>query len=128
MAEVKRKILLVEDEPDVLQAVAERLVRDDVEILKAFDGSEGLTRAQADKPDLVLLDLILPRMHGFEFLEKVKANPATSQIPVIVFSNLSGGSNINKAKALGAVAYFVKTDVKLDDVVHKIVEILSLTS
>ncbi|MFA5107108.1 MAG: response regulator [Patescibacteria group bacterium] len=128
MADIKRKILLVEDEPDVLQAVADHLKRDDVEILKAFDGSEGLAVAEAERPDLVLLDLILPRMHGFEFLEKIKANQETSHIPVIVFSNLAGATNFEKAKSLGAIAYFVKTDVKLDEVVQKIVEILSLTS
>ena len=115
-----RKILFVEDE-SVLQKTFEKTLREEgYEMISALDGKIGLDLAKSQKPDLIILDLILPKLNGFEVLKELKGNPETKEIPVIILTNLERMSDIDKALELGATTYLVKVDYSLDEVVEKI--------
>lgn len=119
-----KKILFIEDEPALQNALSETLKREGYEIVSALDGEIGLQMVTRDKPDLILLDLILPKTDGFEVLKKLKENPETAHIPVIILSNLEGSRDVERALALGATTYLVKTNYKLEEVVEKIRRVL----
>ena len=92
----------------------------------ALDGAEGLAKVKSFKPDLVLCDIMMPKMNGLEVLEKMKADKDTKSIPVILLTNLGGSQDdIDRGLELGAVAYLVKSDYKPDEVVVKVKEILA---
>jgi len=115
-----KKILFIEDE-SVLQKTFEKTLREEgYEMISALDGETGFNLAKSQKPDLILLDLILPKINGFEVLEKLKKEPATKEIPVIILTNLERMSDIDKALELGATTYLVKVDYSLEEVVEKI--------
>ncbi len=118
-----KKILFVEDEPSLQKAISEILTQEGYEVITAADGEEGLLKIQ-EKPDLVLLDLILPKKDGFEVLKEMKANDSTKNIPVIVLTNLEGTGDVEKALELGATTYLVKANYELDDVIKKIRDII----
>jgi len=118
------KILFVEDEPMLQKELAEILNQEKFKTLSAFDGEEGLKIAQEEKPNLILLDLILPKKDGFEVLKELKAGKKTKDIPVIILTNLEGVGDIEKALELGATTYLVKANYKLEDVIGKIKELL----
>jgi DNA-binding response OmpR family regulator len=118
------KILFIEDEMRLHENFEELFKTEDLELISSYDGESGLRLAEETTPDLILLDLILPRKNGFEVLEKLKSNPRLVNIPVIVLSNLGGIQDIKKAIALGADVYLEKANYSLDDVLEKIKEIL----
>lgn len=118
-----KKILFVEDEPSLQKAIGEVLVQEGFEVLAATDGEEGLEKAK-EKPDLILLDLILPKKDGFEVLKEMKADDKIKDIPVIVLTNLEGTGDVEKALELGATTYLVKANYELEDVVAKVKEFL----
>ncbi|KKU40126.1 MAG: Response regulator receiver protein [Candidatus Azambacteria bacterium GW2011_GWD2_46_48] len=89
-------------------------------MLNALDGEIGLQMALREKPDLILLDLILPKIDGFEVLENIRKNEATKNIPVIVLTNLENAAAVERALALGALSYLVKANYELEDVVQKV--------
>lgn len=91
----------------------------------AYDGETGLKLAEQKKPDLILLDLILPKVNGFEVLKKLKAEKETKDIPVVVLTNLEGIEDIDEAINLGATTYLVKTQYEIEEVLVKIKKILS---
>ena len=117
---MKKRILICEDEPDMRNILKSMVESADYEVLEAEDGEKGVDVAFQKIPDLILLDLKMPKMNGFEVLEKLKYNPATQNIPVIILSNLDQEQDISKAKALGAVDYLVKADVRLTEILEKI--------
>ena len=119
-----KKILFVEDEPSLQKAISEVLIQEGFEVLSASDGEEGLKATKEEKPDLILLDLILPKKDGFEVLKELKADEKLKDIPVIVLTNLEGVGDVEKAIELGATTYLVKANYKLDDVVTKIKDFL----
>ncbi|MDD5342349.1 MAG: response regulator [Patescibacteria group bacterium] len=119
MAESKI-ILFVEDEEPTARALGDLFQKRGIELINAPDGAIGLEQLKIRRPSLVLLDLILPRMHGFEFLEKAKSDSELKAIPIIVLSNLSGDLNVTKAKNLGAADYLVKTDTNGDEIVNRV--------
>jgi len=86
----------------------------------AMDGETGLRLVGTEKPDLILLDITLPKLNGFEVLEKLKKNPETKKIPVIILTNLEKIEDVDKAIGLGAMTYLVKAQYKLEDVIEKI--------
>ena len=118
------KILFVEDEPTLQKELKEILEQEKFKIFSAFDGEEGLKIAKQEKPNLILLDLILPKKDGFEVLKELKADNDLKDIPVIVLTNLEGVGDVEKALEIGATTYLVKANYKLEDVVAKIKEIL----
>lgn len=120
----KDKILIVEDEATLQKALTDVLDQEGYNVISALDGMRGLELANQEKPDLILLDIILPKMDGFEILKKIKGNKETSEIPVIILTNLSDLDNIQKALDLGATTYLVKADFHLEDVLKKVREVL----
>jgi len=118
------KILFIEDEPTLQKELNEILKQEGFKILAAFDGEEGLKLAREEKPNLILLDLILPKKDGFEVLKELKADEKMKDIPVIVLTNLEGIGDVEKAIELGATTYLVKANYKLEDVVTKIKDFL----
>jgi DNA-binding response OmpR family regulator len=119
-----KKILFVEDEPTLQKAVGEILTQEGFEVLSALDGEEGSELIKKEKPNLVLLDLILPKKDGFEVLKEMKADKELKDIPVIVLTNLEGMGDVEKALSLSATTYLVKANYELEDVVKKIKETL----
>ena len=115
-----KKILFVEDEPTLQKAVGEILTQEGFEVLSALDGEEGLELIKKEKPDLILLDLILPKKDGFEVLKEMKEDEDLKDIPVIVLTNLEGMSDVEKAMSLGATTYLVKANYELENVIAKI--------
>ena len=120
MSEGAKRILLAEDDRLLRRAAEARLRQQGFEVLTATDGEEALRVARAERPDLVLLDVVLPRLQGFDVLEALKRDAVTSRIPVIVLSNLSQMRDVEQAMALGAEAYLVKAHLSLQDLMEKI--------
>ncbi len=118
------KILFVEDEPTLQKELNEILQQEGFKIISAFDGNEGLKLARLERPNLILLDLILPKKDGFEVLKELKADEKMKDIPVIVLTNLEGVGDVEKALELGATTYLIKANYKLEDVVTKIKDFL----
>jgi len=119
-----KKILFIEDEPNLQNTMEKILIQEGFEILGALDGEKGLELIKKEKPDLVLLDLILPKKDGFEVLKEMKENEELKDIPVIVLTNLEGMDDVEKALNLGATTYLIKANYELDDVVKRIKQIL----
>lgn len=120
MTNSKKKVLIIEDDDHISKVYEIKLKNDMVEIILARDGEEGLERIISQKPDLVLLDLMIPKRDGFSVLEEVKKNSVTRNIPVLVLSNLGQKSDMDKAMALGAEDYLVKVSFSIQEVVDKI--------
>lgn len=120
-----KKILFIEDEEALQKALGDALESNGYSALRALDGEAGLRTAKNETPDLVLLDLILPKKNGFEVLEELKKDPSTKSIPVIVLTNLEGSAEVERALALGANTYLVKANYKLDELLSKIEVVLN---
>jgi DNA-binding response OmpR family regulator len=118
------KILIVEDDRFLRELIARKLKNEGYEVLEAIDGEEGLKRIKEEKPDLVLLDLILPGIDGFEVLAKAKEDPDTAQIPVIILSNLGQREEIERGLKLGAIDYLIKAHFTPGEIIEKIKNIL----
>ena len=114
------KILLVEDDPFLLNMYAAKFEIEHFEVVIADDGEKGFAKAISDKPDIILLDIMLPRMDGFEVLQKLKATESVKDIPVILLSNLSQKDEIEKGMRLGAVDFLIKAHFMPSEVVDKI--------
>jgi CheY-like chemotaxis protein len=117
-------ILFVEDEPTLQKLVGRFLEKEGYQVISALNGETGLELSKKLKPDLILLDLILPKKDGFEVLEELKKDEGTKDIPVIILTNLEGSGDVEKALALGATTYLVKANYELAEVVKKIKETL----
>ena len=115
-----KKILFIEDEAALQKTLGEVLRGSGYEVISALNGDLGLSLAKKEKPDLILLDLILPKMDGLQVLSKLRAEEATKDIPVIVLTNVEDTEKIEKAIELGATAYLVKAQYSLEEVVDKI--------
>ena len=113
-------ILIVEDEQVMLKILTSKLIDKGYQITAAIDGKTALDMASCNMPDLILLDIMLPTMDGFEILKKLKENKATKDIPVLILSNLGQEENIQKGKDLGAVDYLIKAHIDIDEVAEKI--------
>jgi DNA-binding response OmpR family regulator len=105
---MKKRVLIVDDEPDVVTFLAKNLESNEYQTISAFDGEEGLKKAIEEKPDLILLDLIMPRYDGWKMLKGLKAHQSTSPIPVIVVSAKAETDSIFAAKQQGVVDYLIK--------------------
>lgn len=121
----KAKILVVEDEEILLTALKEELNTGGYEVEGAADGVEGLQKTKSFKPQLILLDLLMPKMDGMEMLQKLKADSETRDIPVVILTNLSDYEKISEALSLGAMDYLVKANYKLEDLLDKVGTVLS---
>lgn len=115
-----KKILFIEDESALQKTLGAALKNDGFEVISAFDGAEGLRLAGEEKLDLIILDLILPKMDGFAVLEELKKTAKTKDISVIVLTNLEQPKYIEKVIDLGATTYLVKANYSLEEMVKKI--------
>jgi DNA-binding response OmpR family regulator len=120
-----KTILFIEDEVALQQTLGELLKEEGFNLLQAYDGEEGLKMTKENKVDLILLDIILPKKRGLDILEEIKKDSKTTNVPVIVFTNLEDTKDISRAMELGIAAYIVKANYTLDDTVKKIKETLS---
>jgi DNA-binding response OmpR family regulator len=114
------RILIVEDDDFLRSLAVTKLTAEGFAMEVAASGDEGLNKALATPPDLMILDLMLPQLSGFEILEKVRANEATKKLKVIVFSNLGEEADIKKCLDLGVSEYLVKANFTLDELAEKI--------
>lgn len=119
-----KKILFIEDESALQKTLKDILEAEGFNVVSALNGETGLKLAKSQSPDLILLDLILPKLHGLEVLKEIKKDKKTKDIPVIVLTNIESLEEINTAIKLGAKTYLVKTDFTLQEVVKKVNEIL----
>lgn len=117
-------ILIVEDDTFLLSLLSAKLKKENFEIVQALDGVEALEKLKTIRPDLILLDLILPRKNGFEVLQEISQDPQLQNLPVIIISNLGQESDIARGKALGVLEYYVKARLSIDELVTKIKEFL----
>jgi DNA-binding response OmpR family regulator len=124
MVEVKKNILLVEDEPLLSNLLKQRLEKEGLEVVLAHDGEEALKILKTIKPNLILLDLILPKVSGFELMETLKADPQFEKAPIIIISNLGQENDILKGQSLGAIEYFVKAQVSIEELVEQVKKFL----
>mgnify|MGYP001565696531 CR=1 FL=1 len=124
MANGKKKILLVEDDAAISVMYKGKLEADGFEVFAADNGATGLELARKEKPDIVMLDIIIPQLDGFSVLGELKKDPKTKNIPVIMLTNL--GTNEDKAKGekMGAVDYLVKASLTPGKISEKIKQIL----
>lgn len=119
-----KKILIVEDDQFLRELITQKLLKEGYDIVEAIDGEKGLKSVKEEKPDLILLDLILPGIDGFEVLAKVKEDLNLSQIPVIILSNLGQRDDIERGLKMGAVDYLIKAHFTPGEIIAKIKGIL----
>jgi len=124
---MKKKILIVEDEPSLLKILRDKFKDEGFEVFEAMNGIEGLEGALKNKPDLILLDIVMPRMDGMTMLKKLRQDSWGKGVSVMVLTNLSNSREIEEAVKNGVFDYLVKTDWKLDSVVSKVKQSLSLS-
>lgn len=121
---MSKKILIAEDDKYLANAYRVKLEKEDFEVLIVAQGRELLDEVEEYKPDLILLDLLMPVMDGFEALKKLKEDRNTKDIPVLIASNLGQKADLDKGMELGAEDYIVKSNLSLKNVVKKIKELL----
>ena len=119
-----KKILIAEDNKYLANAYRVKLEKSGYEVMLAESGDQAVSILSTTRPDLIVLDLVMPGMDGFAILEEISKTPSLKGIPVVVSSNLGQKEDIDKAKSLGALDYFVKSDVEPDDIVTKIKALL----
>lgn len=111
---MKKIILLVDDDPLIIRMYQNKLKREGYQVRTAFNGGEALLQLRKEKPDLILLDVMMPKMNGVETLRALKEDPKTKKIPVIILTNLGDNpEDIEGAKKLGALDYLVKSEISL---------------
>ncbi|MGM0482606.1 MAG: response regulator [Patescibacteria group bacterium] len=120
-----KKILWVEDDNFLGSVISRRLKKEEAEVIHTNTGAKALEALNESTPDLVLLDVLLPDKDGFEVLEFIKSDERLKDVPVIMFSNLSQEENIEKSKDMGALDFYVKSNVSPDQIADKAKEVLS---
>ena len=114
------KILIAEDDQFLANAYRVKFEIEGFEVKIAYDGEEAIATLSSYLPDILILDLVMPKKDGFATLKEIKSNPSFAKIPVVVTSNLSQPSDFTKAKDLGAIDYLVKSETPISEIVNKI--------
>lgn len=126
MEDKKRKILLVDDDPLIIRMYEYRLSRDGYEMVLAFDGEGAFAEAKKENPDIILLDLMMPKMNGVETLKMLKEDRATKKIPVMLLTNVGDDkAYVDLTKEIGAVDYLVKSQTSLKELAEKIAKVIN---
>lgn len=115
-----KKILLVEDEKIMINLLEKKLTQEGYDVRVAVNGEEGLKAMREEKPDIVLLDIIMPKMGGFEVMEEMGKDPVLKEIPIVIISNSGQPVELDKAKKLGAKDWLIKTEFDPQEVVEKV--------
>ena len=126
MADAK-KIMIVEDDKFLSSLIKTRLEKEGFTIIQAFDGEEATNLLRQNRPDLIVMDLVMPKVNGFEVLQSISISPQLEKVPVVILSNLAQDSDIQKAKELGAKEYFVKVKISIDDLLQKVKDLTLAT-
>lgn len=121
---LKQRILIIEDDEILSKVIKKELDETDFETHQAFDGKAGLEMAGEIRPSLILLDIMMPKMNGFEVLELLKNNPEVQDIPVFILTALDSDDDIKKGIELGAKDYIVKSQHAVTEIVGKVVQFL----
>lgn len=117
-----KKILIIEDEEIILDLLKRKLTNEGYEISLARDGDEGVKKMREVKPDLIILDVVMPKMGGFEVMEEMGKDQELKKIPVIIVSNSGQPVELDRAKELGARDWLIKTEFDPQEVVDKVVK------
>jgi OmpR family response regulator RpaB len=118
------KVLIIEDDQLIQRMYGKIFTFEGYEVITASDGEEGLEKARTTSPTIILLDVMMPKLNGMQVLEKLKMDPATKTIPVVMLSNLAGDNDIETALAKGAVKYIIKSEhdpKEIADMIEQIV-------
>ncbi len=115
-----KKVMVIEDDKFLSSLIKARLERDGYTVIQAFNGDEAIQSLRKERPDLITLDLVMPRVTGFEVLQTIAITPGLEKVPVVILSNLAQESDVEKARQLGAQEYFVKVKISIDDLIGKI--------
>jgi len=118
------KVLIVEDDSFILEMYKIKFESSNFEVISANDGIKGLKILEKEKPDIILLDIIMPKKDGFSVLKAIKGNPALEKIPVILLTNLGQRENIEKGFELGATSYIIKAHFTPSEIVKKVRDVL----
>lgn len=121
----KPKVLLIEDDLPLLRMYQIVLQKAGCELITALDGEEGLQKIRNEMPNLILLDLVLPKKNGFQVLEELKNDAKLSLIPVVCLSVLNQEEDIKRCKQLGAAEFLIKTEIMPNDLVTKVLSYLT---
>lgn len=121
MAKAK-KILIVDDEQFVVKTLSKKLLSEGFSVDSAYDGQEALLKVTKAKPDLILLDIIMPKLDGISVLKRLKQSPETNNIPVIILTNLYDDKKVSEVLEAGNTDYLVKVEHTLADIVNKVKE------
>lgn len=120
-----KRIMWVEDDKFLSDIIARKLSKEGAALVHASEGEEALRLIAEQKPDILLLDILLSGMDGFEILKRVKSDPKTKDVPVMLLSNLGQKSDVDKGKKLGAARFLIKATVTLDEIVDEIKTVLA---
>jgi DNA-binding response OmpR family regulator len=121
------KIVAAEDDKLISNSLCDALKAAGYDPTPAYDGEEAVAKVKEVLPDLVLLDIMMPKLDGISVLWELKANPATAKIPVVVLTNIGDVETISKIVEAGAVDYLLKSDQSVDDIIQKVKDVLSRT-
>jgi CheY-like chemotaxis protein len=119
------RVLLAEDDRILRKAGETSLTRKGYSVIPALDGEDALAKAFAHQPDLILLDVMMPKMQGFDVLARLKSDATTRDIPVIMLSNLEQEAEVRRSIEGGARSYLVKSNVPLDELAERVAEVLN---
>ncbi len=119
-----KNILIIEDDEFLRGLINKKLTAEGFNMISAIDGEEGIKKAKEEKLDLILLDMVLPNVDGFDVLSKIKEDPVASSIPVIILSNLSRKEDIDRGVKLGAIDYIIKAQFTPEEIIDKVKNIL----
>ena len=119
------KVLIIEDEEILYLVLEEKFKNAGHEVMIAVDGEQALSKAVEFKPDIILLDLVLPKKSGLAVLADLKSNINLKVVPVVILSNLDGDETIEEAISLGAISYLLKTQYPIDNIIEKVEVIFS---
>jgi DNA-binding response OmpR family regulator len=122
----EKKILIIEDDANLLYGLQAkfRVANFEVIVDEGADKTEAMEKIKILKPDYIILDVVLPKINGFNMLAEIKADPAISKIPIFIFTNLSDNDSRQKSVELGADFYIIKTELNLDEFVAKFKKII----
>lgn len=119
------KILIIEDDPLMSRMYQKIFTFEGYEVDVAENGEDGLVKVKNGNPNLVLLDIMMPKMNGFEVLEKLKSDPATKKLPIVILTNLAGQKDAETAMSKGAVKYIVKSEYEPKQIANMVKEVLA---
>ena len=126
MTDSQKTVLVVEDDTFLAQLLTNRLSRAGLTVTRAGDGEEALRILKNTKPDLILLDIILPKKSGFEVMEEIQKDPLLKRAPIVIISNLGQDEDMARGRQLGAIEYYVKAQTSIEDLVSKVQQILGV--